>query len=323
MPGTYKYTIRTPTGLGEQGTIPLTARRRLASLDCVSVKGDTITLDLPPKRCGDEKAARDAVNDLINDAEISELVVVQVLRTSSPDEHVVKRPWISTTRAADALGSESFSWAHARFPRTRFPHLRRLGMPLLRPLRYQGQEPVRFPALQRIMITRRAGTYEDIDSAEPLCSLLVGVARICFGGDCPPSRRCTCWDARNKPQWKSGDSRIQLRQYQDRFKAIGDLLTARERELRSRERTALNVLHIAESARNLPQEVLDMVFSSVGLTRTQVARATELATGEATLAHRAAAMAHLDGDEFGLALERWLGDELGAGPGAGPSSEGR
>ncbi|WOO81925.1 uncharacterized protein LOC62_04G005437 [Vanrija pseudolonga] len=242
---TYTFTVRTrAAGLGKHGTITRAARRRLAHFGCIAVKGDTITINVAPQRSG-EYTALQVIDDVISDMESTEFAVH--ISVSSPDAHSSQR------------------WLPAYHPRPS-AHLRRLCLPRLVPLRYQAQAPREFGALQRITTTRSAPPYEDIESADALCRHLAGVARICFGGDCSTSRRCTCWDARNMPKYnKPGANRTKLKEYREKFKAIRDVLAARERELRAGERAALNVLHIAEGARTLPQEVLDMIFGFLGL----------------------------------------------------------
>lgn len=104
-----------------------------------------------------------------------------------------------------------------------------------------------------------------------------------------------------------------LREKYDRLVSTAD---EHRRQTRTTQRAALNLLVLADclSERDpLPPELWAMVGDYLHamdcLDAEQFRRARELAGGEATLEHRARAMAHLDGEEFGAGLEEWLSAE--------------
>ncbi|KAL1412406.1 hypothetical protein Q8F55_000151 [Vanrija albida] len=121
---------------------------------------------------------------------------------------------------------------------------------------------------------------------------------------------CTCWDdiAEGTFIHKRGTARSK------KATVPRDALVANRRATRASMVPALNVLATAEHARKLPTEIWHMVWGFLpgdGMSAAQAARAVELGWGDgaATLSKRAATFGHLDGAEFGAALDQWLVSE--------------
>ncbi|KAL1412407.1 hypothetical protein Q8F55_000152 [Vanrija albida] len=170
--------------------------------------------------------------------------------------------------------------------------IRHLRVPSLHPvIKYVGgphQGLYRLPSVVSIVVTGPSKEKDKLVAKVAEClKLSPGLRHLCLRGGL---KHCTCWDA--FPE--------------------GDIMRSRRRAARAAKVTALNILTAADYAPALPPELWRMVWDYVsgdGLSMAQVARAVELGWGDdavATIGKRAAAMGHLEGDEFNAAVDEWL-----------------
>ncbi|WOO81947.1 uncharacterized protein LOC62_04G005459 [Vanrija pseudolonga] len=255
-------------------------------LACVSVPTDagdmaTITVTVSPtaQPRGQEARALEWVLSVLNRANISDLEI-----SWCPHECKPYLPPQGTAFFMDRLKTSSIT------------HLQVPGFtPVLTALRH------RLKGLRTIVATRyRAGTALEskIGEAAEALELSPSLTRLRARGDRALPSTLFKWGSRRDQQ-----------QWRQQYDGIRETISARQRATKATQMMVLSIIAIVPYAHALPQEIWDMVCGYVvgdSLSAGQFSHALELGYDAATLDKRAAAMRHLDGNEFKVALEEWL-----------------
>ncbi|WOO81951.1 uncharacterized protein LOC62_04G005463 [Vanrija pseudolonga] len=161
-------------------------------------------------------------------------------------------------------------------------------------------------------------THLGMQRAEVAIAASKRVASVCVRAEAC-ERKCTCWAAypafEPPPPGSSSneaDSEESLRETYGRLVSTAE---EHRRQTKATQRAALNLLTLGDALGErdpLPPELWAMVgdyLDAMGCLDAAQFERRQLARGEARLALRARAMAHLANEEFGTGLEEWLSAE--------------